>query len=99
MDIANSYNRMVDDLRGDAKVLAQAESDKAWSEMARNVAHEIKNPLTPMQLQIQRVQRLKAAGDPAWQEKFDVMAGVLLDHIHVLTETANQFSDFAKLYS
>ena len=99
MDIVNSYNRMVDDLRGNAKVLAQAERDKAWSEMARNVAHEIKNPLTPMQLQIQRVQRLKAAGDPAWQEKFDVMAGVLLDHIHVLTETANQFSDFAKLYS
>lgn len=99
MDIVNSYNRMVDDLRGNAKALAQAERDKAWSEMARNVAHEIKNPLTPMQLQIQRVQRLKAAGDPSWQAKFDDMANVLLDHIHILTETANQFSDFAKLYS
>lgn len=98
-DIINSYNRMVDDLSSSTKALAQAERDKAWSEMARNVAHEIKNPLTPMQLQIQRVQRLKAAGDPSWQEKFDAMATVLLDHIHVLTETANQFSDFAKLYS
>jgi len=99
MDIIRSYNRMVDDLTSSSHALAQAERDKAWSEMARNVAHEIKNPLTPMQLQIQRVQRLKANGDPAWEEKFDNMAVVLLDHIHVLTETANQFSDFAKLYS
>ncbi len=99
MDIIRSYNRMVDDLSSSSRALAQAERDKAWSEMARNVAHEIKNPLTPMQLQIQRVQRLKANGDPAWEEKFDSMAVVLLDHIHVLTETANQFSDFAKLYS
>ncbi len=99
MDIIRSYNRMVDDLTNSSHALAQAERDKAWSEMARNVAHEIKNPLTPMQLQIQRVQRLKANGDPAWEEKFDNMAVVLLDHIHVLTETANQFSDFAKLYS
>ncbi|MGN1226283.1 MAG: sensor histidine kinase, partial [Candidatus Cryptobacteroides sp.] len=98
-DIVNSYNRMVEDLSNSTKALAQAERDKAWSEMARNVAHEIKNPLTPMQLQIQRVQRLKAMGDSSWVEKFDSMAEVLLDHINVLTETANQFSDFAKLYS
>ena len=98
-DIVTSYNRMVDDLSNSTKALAQAERDKAWSEMARNVAHEIKNPLTPMQLQIQRVQRLKAMGDESWKEKFDSMAEVLLDHIKVLTETANQFSDFAKLYS
>ena len=98
-DIIDSYNRMVDDLSKSAQVMARAERDKAWSEMARNVAHEIKNPLTPMQLQIQRVQRLKANGDPTWQDKFDVMCKVLLDHINVLTETANQFSDFAKLYS
>ena len=98
-DIVTSYNRMVDDLSNSTKALAQAERDKAWSEMARNVAHEIKNPLTPMQLQIQRVQRLKAMGDESWKDKFDSMADVLLDHINVLTETANQFSDFAKLYS
>ena len=90
---------MVDDLMASSRTLAQAERDKAWSEMARNVAHEIKNPLTPMQLQIQRVQRLKSLGDPNWQLRFDEMAKVLLDHIEVLTDTANQFSDFAKLYS
>lgn len=99
LSIVQSYNRMVDDLAASSRSLAQAERDKAWSEMARNVAHEIKNPLTPMQLQIQRVQRLKANGSADWQSKFDDMAKVLLDHIEVLTETANQFSDFAKLYS
>lgn len=97
--LVQSYNRMVTDLTASTKALAQAERDKAWSEMARNVAHEIKNPLTPMRLQIQRIQRLKANGDPSWQTKFDDMATILLDHIEVLTETANQFSDFAKLYS
>lgn len=97
--LVQSYNRMVTDLTASTKALAQAERDKAWSEMARNVAHEIKNPLTPMRLQIQRIQRLKSNGDPSWQEKFDDMAVILLDHIDVLTETANQFSDFAKLYS
>ena len=97
--LVQSYNRMVTDLTASTKALAQAERDKAWSEMARNVAHEIKNPLTPMRLQIQRIQRLKANGDPTWQTKFDDMATILLDHIDVLTETANQFSDFAKLYS
>ena len=97
--LVDSYNRMVDDLMASSRTLAQAERDKAWSEMARNVAHEIKNPLTPMQLQIQRVQRLKSLGDPNWQLRFDEMAKVLLDHIEVLTDTANQFSDFAKLYS
>lgn len=97
--LVESYNRMVDDLVASSRSLAQAERDKAWSEMARNVAHEIKNPLTPMQLQIQRVQRLKALGDPNWQLRFDEMAKVLLDHIEVLTDTANQFSDFARLYA
>lgn len=97
--LVESYNRMVTDLTASTKILAQAERDKAWSEMARNVAHEIKNPLTPMRLQIQRIQRLKAAGDPSWQSKFDDMSQVLLDHIEILTDTANQFSDFAKLYS
>ena len=67
--------------------------------MARQVAHEIKNPLTPMKLQIQRIIRLKQKGDPSWQEKFDDASKVLLDHIDVLTETSNEFSTFAKLYS
>ena len=97
--LVDAYNRMVDELSENSVQLAQAERDKAWSAMARQVAHEIKNPLTPMKLQIQRLIRLKQKGDPSWQEKFDEVSQVLLDHIDILTETSNEFSTFARLYS
>ena len=97
--LVNAYNRMVTDLSESSRQLAEAERDKAWSGMARQVAHEIKNPLTPMKLQIQRLVRLKSKGDPAWQEKFDEVSKVLLDHIDILTDTANEFSTFARLYT
>lgn len=97
--LVQAYNRMVTELSENSKKLAQAERDKAWSGMARQVAHEIKNPLTPMKLQLQRVIRLKQKGDPQWQERFDEASKVLLDHIDILTDTANEFSTFAKLYS
>ena len=97
--LVNAYNRMVTELKESTRKLAQAERDKAWSGMARQVAHEIKNPLTPMKLQIQRLIRLKNRGDDSWQEKFDEISRILLDHIDILTETANEFSTFAKLYT
>ena len=97
--LVQSYNRMVTELSESTRKLAQAERDKAWSGMARQVAHEIKNPLTPMKLQIQRIIRLKDRNDPSWQDKFDEATKVLLDHIDILTETANEFSTFAKLYT
>ena len=97
--LVRSYNRMVGDLTRSTKQLAQAERDKAWSEMARQVAHEIKNPLTPMKLQIQRLIRQKQKHAPDWDAKFDEVSSVVLDHIDILTETANEFSTFAKLYS
>ena len=97
--LVKAYNRMVTDLSESTKKLAQAERDKAWSEMARQVAHEIKNPLTPIKLEIQRLIRLKQKNDPNWGEKFDKVSAVVLEHIDILTETANEFSTFAKLYS
>ena len=97
--LVTAYNRMVDELSDNSQKLAQAERERAWSGMARQVAHEIKNPLTPMKLQIQRIMRLKAKGDPSWQEKFDEMAKVVLDHIEILTASANDFSVIAKLYT
>lgn len=97
--LVDAYNRMVHDLSISTKKLAQAERDKAWSEMARQVAHEIKNPLTPIRLEIQRLVRQKEKNDPAWSEKFDHAVSVILEHIDILTETANEFSTFAKLYS
>ena len=97
--LVQSYNRMVTELKESTRKLAQAERDKAWSGMARQVAHEIKNPLTPMKLQLQRIIRLKQKNSPDWQEKFDEMSKVLLDHIDILSDTANEFSSFAKLYT
>lgn len=97
--LVDAYNRMVHDLSDSSRQLAQAERDRAWSEMARQVAHEIKNPLTPIKLEIQRLIRLKQKNDPAWNDKFDKVAAVVLEHIDILTDTANEFSTFAKLYS
>ena len=97
--LVDAYNRMQEDLAESTKMLASAERDKAWSEMARQVAHEIKNPLTPIKLEIQRLIRLKQNGNPAWEVKFDKVADVVLEHIDILTDTANEFSTFAKLYS
>ena len=99
LSLVEAYNRMVHDLSDSTQKLALAERDKAWSQMARQVAHEIKNPLTPIKLEIQRLIRLKQKGNGAWEERFDKVAAVVLEHIDILTETANEFSTFAKLYS
>ena len=97
--LVKAYNRMVHDVSESSKQAAQIERDRAWSEMARQVAHEIKNPLTPIKLQIQRVIRLRDRQAPDWEEKFDQIAPVILDSIDTLTDTANEFSTFAKLYN
>lgn len=95
--LVGAYNRMVDELTESSRLLAAAERDKAWTGMARQVAHEIKNPLTPMKLQLQRLIRLKQKGDPKWQTMFDEVSALVLDHIDILSETAGEFSDIAKL--
>lgn len=97
--LINAYNRMVDMIQSSAKVMASKERDKAWSEMARQVAHEIKNPLTPIKLDLQRLIRLKAQGKSEWSDRFDELSRIILENIDVLTETANDFSSFAKLYT
>lgn len=97
--LVSAYNRMVQDLSDSTKQLAQAERDKAWSEMARQVAHEVKNPLTPIKLQLQMLIRMKATGNSQWEKKFDEVSRIVLEHIDILADTANEFSTFAKLYS
>lgn len=97
--LVRAYNLMVHDLYNSTKQLTQAERDKAWATMARQVAHEIKNPLTPIKLSIQRLIRMKSKGDPAWTERFDDISKEVLGHIDILAETANEFSTFAKLYT
>ncbi len=97
--LVRAYNLMVHDLYNSTKQLTQAERDKAWATMARQVAHEIKNPLTPIKLQIQRLIRQKAIGNPAWTDRFDEVSKEVLGQIDLLADTANEFSTFAKLYT
>ena len=97
--LVRAYNLMVHDLSDSTRQLAQAERDKAWSAMARQVAHEIKNPLTPIKLQLQMLIRMKQAGRPGWEDKFEEVSSTVLEHIDILADTANEFSTFAKLYS
>ena len=97
--LVDSYNSMVEKLESSMKQVTQAERDKAWSEMARQVAHEIKNPLTPMQLEIQRLIRQKEKGVENWDERFYKSSHIILEQIQILSETANEFSTFAKLYT
>lgn len=97
--LVRAYNLMVHDLYNSTRKLTQAERDKAWATMARQVAHEIKNPLTPIKLQIQRLARMKKNGNPAWADRFDEISGEVLKQIDLLAETANEFSTFARLYT
>ncbi len=96
--LVNAYNRMVRDLGESTRRLTQVERDKAWTDMARRVAHDLKNPLTPIKLQLQMLIRMKSSGNPAWQERFDEVASTVLFHVDLLADSADQFSTFAKMY-
>ena len=96
--LVQAYNRMVRDLGDSSRRLAQAERDKAWTDMARRVAHDLKNPLTPIKLQLQMLMRMKTTGNPQWQERFDEVAQTVLYHVDLLADSADQFSTFAKMY-
>ena len=87
-----AYNKMVDDLESSTNRLAQGEREQAWREMARQIAHEIKNPLTPMRLSIQHLVRLKQQNVDGWQEKFERLANSLIEQIDILSDVASEFS-------
>ena len=97
-ELVGAYNKMVDDLEESTQRLAQTEREQAWSEMARQIAHEIKNPLTPMRLSIQHLIRLKQRGVDGWEDKFEDVANSILEQIDILSNTASEFSSFAKFY-
>ena len=92
-----SYNKMVDDLAYSAEKLAKTEREQAWQEMARQVAHEIKNPLTPMRLTIQSFQKQYDPNDPENKQKLKDFSTLLIQQIDTMSEVAEAFSDFASL--
>ncbi|MBR6269055.1 MAG: hypothetical protein IKR30_00595 [Bacteroidales bacterium] len=97
--LVQSYNKMVDDLDESTRRLAQSEREQAWKEMARQVAHEIKNPLTPMRLSIQHLMRIKEQNYPGWEEKVTSIGASLLEQIDTLSDTASEFSTIAKSFN
>ncbi|MDR3184911.1 MAG: HAMP domain-containing protein [Prevotellaceae bacterium] len=96
-DLIHSYNAMIVTFNDNNRRLAQAERESAWRDIARQIAHEIKNPLTPMRLSIQHLMRMKQNNAPHWQAHFDEMTHTLLEQIESLSKTAAEFSSFAKL--
>ena len=95
--LINAYNQMVDKLEESASKLAQSEREQAWREMAKQVAHEIKNPLTPMRLTVQSFQRKFDLEDPNLKQKVDDYSKTLIQQIDTMTSVASAFSNFASM--
>ena len=95
--LVNAYNRMIDELQESAVKLAQSEREQAWREMAKQVAHEIKNPLTPMRLTVQSFERRFDPEDPNIRDKVKEYSQTLIQQIDVMNSIASAFSDFAKM--
>jgi two-component system nitrogen regulation sensor histidine kinase NtrY len=95
--LVNEYNKMVRQLEASAQALARSERAGAWQEMARQVAHEIKNPLTPMKLSIQYLQRAIDNNSPNVKELSQRVAETLVEQIDQLAQIAGDFSQFANI--
>ncbi|PID89116.1 MAG: sensor histidine kinase, partial [Bacteroidia bacterium] len=96
-DLVKAYNEMQAELKKSADKLALSERESAWHEMARQIAHEIKNPLTPMKLSIQFLQRRFSEHSADREEQFQKVSNTLIEQINALSAIATAFSSFAKM--
>lgn len=96
-ELVKEYNKKLEELQINAEQLARSERESAWREMAKQVAHEIKNPLTPMKLSIQHLKRSVNMADEDSKEKMERVTKSLIEQIDALTQIANEFSNFAKM--
>jgi len=94
--LVKEYNHKVTELAESAELLARSERETAWREMAKQIAHEIKNPLTPMKLDIQYLQRAKKEKNPNYDEFFNRVTITIIEQIDTLSKIATEFSNFAK---
>ncbi|MDA8699246.1 ATP-binding protein [Flavobacteriaceae bacterium] len=95
--LVNSYNSMLDALEESIAKLARSEREQAWQEMAKQVAHEIKNPLTPMRLTVQSFQQRFDPNDPNIDKKVIDFSKIMIEQIDTMSKVANAFSNFATL--
>ncbi|WP_238395646.1 sensor histidine kinase [Pontibacter pudoricolor] len=95
--LVNEYNRMLLTLEQNKQDLAIQEKEAAWREMARQVAHEIKNPLTPMKLSLQYLQKAIAEKKPNTEQLIDKISHTLITQINILSDIATSFSSFTSM--
>lgn len=95
--LVKAYNKMILQIQDHKDRLAFSEKEKAWREMAKQVAHEVKNPLTPMKLTIQNFERKFNPADPDIKEKLKKMSSSVIDQIDMVATVATAFSQFAQL--
>lgn len=95
--LARAYNRMILQIQDQKERLRFKASEEAWREMAKQVAHEVKNPLTPMKLTIQNFERKFDPEDPNIRERVKQMSKTMVDQIDLIATVASAFSEFAKL--
>jgi len=96
-DLVRQYNRMVDELDESVQKLANSEREYAWREMAKQVAHEIKNPLTPMKLNVQQLYKSWTDKVPGFEKKLKRFTKNQIEYIDNLSSIASAFSSFAKI--
>ncbi len=90
---------MIEELKKNQIEIAELERESAWKEMAKQVAHEIKNPLTPMKLAVQQLVSLFKEKSPNFNSIFEKLSGTILNQIENLSLIASEFSRFAKMPS
>ncbi|MXV49538.1 GHKL domain-containing protein [Pedobacter sp. HMF7647] len=95
--LIKEYNNMLTALDDSAQKLARSEREIAWKEMAKQVAHEIKNPLTPLKLGVQLLERSYREKDPNFNKKFEKFSKSFIEQIESLSLIASEFSNFAKM--
>jgi len=99
-ELVKEYNLMVSKLEASAKKIAESERESAWREMAKQIAHEIKNPLTPMKLSIQFLQKSwfdKVDDTQDFEKRLNSVSETLIEQINTLSAIASEFSAFAKM--
>lgn len=95
--LVKEYNKMISALEQSAQKLAQSERESAWREMAKQVAHEIKNPLTPLKLGLQLLDKSWKDKDPKFDQKFERFSKSFVEQIESLSSIASEFSAFARM--
>lgn len=94
--LIEAYNQMVEKLEQSAELLKHSERERAWGEMARQITHEIRNPLTPMKLNVQYLLKAYEQNDKNFDKKLKNISQSLINQIEALNEVAGMFSDFSK---